>query len=131
MKSAARVTELVNVESDSNERLSDAIVQFWIFVLDYDIGDSEYSNALVSALAVLGIDGGGGWKSPVIYTPMLSAVVTISKMIVLHRAFTDRKEQVELMTQEKVEERISQDEAEAFAKENAASHFELVQDMAN
>ena len=85
--------------AECSKRLEDAIVQFWISILDHDIGDSEYSNALVGALAVLGIDMGGGWKSPLIYTPMLSAVVTTSKMVVLYKACLTREEEVKKIAQ--------------------------------
>jgi len=37
----------------------------------------------VSAMAVLGVDVERGWKELFIYTPTLSAVVTVARMLVL------------------------------------------------
>ncbi len=135
MKSIARVgIERGDDRGDdveSRKRLEDAIVQFWISVLDHDIGDSEYSNAMVGSLAVLGIETGGGWKSPLIYTPMLSAVVTTSKMIVLYKAYLTRDEQVQKMTQARIDEGFGEDVARRVACEDAPAHFDLVQRMAD
>ncbi len=117
--------------TDYSKRLQDAIVQFWISILDHDIGDSEYSNALVGALAVLGIEADGGWKSPLIYTPMLSAVVTTSKMIVLYKAYLTREEEVNKIAQARIEEGFGEEDAKKMAYEDAPAHFDLVQRMAD
>lgn len=121
----------INEEVECSKRLEDAIVQFWISMLDHDIGDSEYSNALVGALAVLGIETNGGWKSPLIYTPMLSAVVTTSKMIVLYRAYLTREDEVKKIARVRIEEGFGDDVAKKMACEDAPAHFDLVQRMAD
>lgn len=116
---------------ESEEALSRELVRFWISILDHDIKDRQSASALVGAMAVLGIDESGGWKSPLVYTPIQSAVVTLSKMIVLYSASLTRREMVERMTQERIEEGFRPPIAKAIAEERATSCVELVRQMAN
>jgi len=118
-------------KTDCSKRLEVAIVQLWISMLDHDIGDSEYSNVLVGALAVLGVEADGGWKSPLIYTPMLSAVVTTSKMIVLYKSYLVREEEVMKIAQARTDEGFGEEVAKKMACEDAPAHFDLVQQMAD
>ncbi|KEQ68690.1 hypothetical protein M436DRAFT_57950 [Aureobasidium namibiae CBS 147.97] len=71
---------------------------FWLAMLDYDIGDSEYSNGIISALAVLAIDERNkGWKPATLYTPILSAMITISRSMVVYKAYDNRNAIVKRM----------------------------------
>jgi hypothetical protein len=92
--------------------------------LDYNLKDNEYKSALVSAAAVFRVNKDCGWKSPLVYTPIISAIVTVAKMLVLYRARKARKERMaDIM------------EKEGFGKEDAEDqapgHFELVKEMAD
>ena len=104
--------------------LESHVLEFLISLLDHSLKDNEYRSVLVSAAAVLGVDGDRGWKDPLVYTPTISAIVTVAKMLVLYRATERRKERVaELVSKE------------GFAKEDAEDlapgHFDLVKEMAN
>ncbi|KAF1925611.1 uncharacterized protein M421DRAFT_37392, partial [Didymella exigua CBS 183.55] len=93
-------------------------------LLDHHVKDDYYRSALVSATAVLGVDCDCGWKSPLVYTTSLSAIVTVAKMLVLYSAVQARKKAVADLI-----------EAESWAQEDAEdiarSHVELVQEMVN
>ncbi|KAK4171535.1 hypothetical protein QBC36DRAFT_199116 [Triangularia setosa] len=64
-------------------------------VLDHAIGDNEFQNALYSGLAVLGIDVAHRWSSALVYTPRLSAMVTVARMLALYKAKQERDDEVE------------------------------------
>ncbi|KAH7074972.1 hypothetical protein BKA63DRAFT_414993, partial [Paraphoma chrysanthemicola] len=99
-------------------------VWLMLALLDHVLGDNEYTSALISGLAVLGISGGSGWLSPLIYTPKLSAVVSTSRMLVLYQSTQMRQEKMDTLAEE-----------EGWGPEDAAamapSHHQLVQEMAN
>lgn len=116
---------------ESREKLSKELVQFWVSILDHDIKDRQSASALVGAMAVLGIDESGGWKSPLVYTPIQSAVVTLSKMIVLYSASLTRRETVERVTRERTEEGSGPAMARTMAEEVAPACVDLVRQMAN
>jgi hypothetical protein len=60
-------------------------------MLDYDIGDSEHINGIISALMVLAIDERNkGWKLATLYTLILSAVITVSRLMVVYKAYDNR-----------------------------------------
>ena len=79
---------------------------------------------MVSASAVLGIDGERGWMGPFGYTPKLSAIVTVARMLVLYKSTKLRQERVaDIMEKEGWEREV--------AEEMAPGHVELVQKMAD
>ncbi|KAK4220416.1 hypothetical protein QBC38DRAFT_350290, partial [Podospora fimiseda] len=82
-------------QSQDIQALERCVLEFFIALLDHDIGDNEYHNALYSGLAVLGIHVGHGWRSALSYTPRLSAIVTVARMLVLYKAKQDRDQEVE------------------------------------
>ncbi|KAK4220455.1 hypothetical protein QBC38DRAFT_527612, partial [Podospora fimiseda] len=98
------------------------VLEFFIALLDHDIGDKEFQNALYSGLAVLGIHVGHGWRSALIYTPRLSAIVTVAWMLVLYKAKQDRDQEVE--RRQKVE-----GETEQEARRQVRTHFDRVREM--
>lgn len=55
-------------------------------LLDHVLGDDEYTSALMSSMAVMGIDADCGWISPLTYTPKQAAIVNVSRMLVLYRS---------------------------------------------
>jgi hypothetical protein len=108
----------------SMERLEKCVLSFYISVLHHDIGSSEFQSALLSGLAVLGCQPGGGWSGPSQFTPKLSAIVTTAKMMVVYKAKMDREEELE---QAQATRGITRQEAEL--DEGTASHFTRVQGM--
>ncbi|THX19206.1 hypothetical protein D6D12_10754 [Aureobasidium pullulans] len=61
----------------------------------HDIGDSEHTNGIISALVVLAIDERNkGWKLATLYTPILSAIITISRLMVVYMAYDNRNARV-------------------------------------
>jgi len=105
-------------DEESDERLEGLVLEFFISLLDQNIGDNQYESALVSGLAVLGADEGRGWTDPLIYTPTLAAVVTVSRMMVLYKANRHRECTLARLRSEG----LGEEEAES----EAPTHFELV-----
>ncbi|KAH8710235.1 hypothetical protein GQ44DRAFT_776604 [Phaeosphaeriaceae sp. PMI808] len=104
------------LDEQQEEALQGQVLQFMLSLLDHALGDNEYTSALISSMAVLGVSGESGWLSPLIYTPKLSAAVSTSRMLVLYRSTQVRQEKMdELMGEEGWGQRTQQ----------------LVQEMAN
>ena len=59
-------------------------------LLDYKLASSEYESGLISGMAVLGVSVDRGWLDPLMYTPKQSAIVSISRMLVLYQAHQER-----------------------------------------
>ncbi|WDK09358.1 hypothetical protein CGRA01v4_00636 [Colletotrichum graminicola] len=62
-----------------------------IGILDHPIRRGDYQNILVSALAVMGISEDGGWVKVNDYTTDYSAVVKVSRMLVIYQSAVERK----------------------------------------
>jgi hypothetical protein len=111
------------LDEQQEEALEGHVLQFMLSLLDHVLGDNEYTSALISGMAVLGISAESGWLSPLTYTPKQSAMVSTSRMLVLYRSTQMRREQVGKLS------------AEGWGLEDAAAmappHLEFVQDMAN
>jgi superfamily II DNA helicase RecQ len=111
------------LDEQQQEALEGHVLQFMLSLLDHVLGDNEYTSALISSMAVLGISAESGWLSPLVYTPKQSAVISTSRMLVLYRSTQLRQD------------RINQLVAEGWGSEDAADiappHLEFVQDMAN
>jgi hypothetical protein len=100
--------KIVSDDSDSNndyrldkeqeEALEGHVLQFMLLLLDYVLGNSEYTSALISGIAVLGISAESGWLDLLVYTPKQLAVVTTLCMLVLYRSTQMRQEQVDKLT---------------------------------
>ncbi|PVI04179.1 hypothetical protein DM02DRAFT_519194, partial [Periconia macrospinosa] len=120
-----KIKDIAGHDGDESEEdwLETSVLMFVLHLLDYPLGDNEYSSALISAIAVIGIDANSRWISPLLYTPKQAAVVNVSRMLVLYGA-------MQMRTLE-----IAQLEAEGLdrdkAEEKAPSHFHLVQNMTN
>ncbi|KAI9881994.1 MAG: hypothetical protein M1823_006286, partial [Watsoniomyces obsoletus] len=110
------------LDEQREEELERHVLAFLVSLLDHQLGDDYYKSALVSATAVLGVDWDRGWKSPLVYTTTLSAVVTVSKMLVLYSAVQARKKQI-------AEIRETEGWSQEDAEDQAQSHVALVQEM--
>ena len=107
---------------EKEEELQCRVLAFLVSLLDHQLGDDYYKSALVSATAVLGVDRDRGWKSPLVYTTVLSGFVTVSKMLVLYSAVQARKKQIAELTS-------TDGWALEDAEEQAESHVSRVQEM--
>lgn len=47
-------------------------------LLDYNIKDNKYSNAIISAMAIMGIKEDKGWCSLLNYTLKISVIVKVA-----------------------------------------------------
>ncbi|KAL6789481.1 hypothetical protein GGI42DRAFT_347251 [Trichoderma sp. SZMC 28013] len=56
--------------------------RFIIAMLDHSLGDHQYDSVLISTLAVMGVRDDGGWHSALDYTPILSAVIKVARIVV-------------------------------------------------
>ena len=56
-------------------------------MLDHPLPNSEFDSGLVSAVAVLGLDTESArWTDASSFTPKLSAIITISRALVIYSA---------------------------------------------
>lgn len=107
---------------DHRQRVDEACLAWWISLLDHPLQDHEYDSAMVSGMAVLGWSPHSSrWREATTYTPIISAIVTVARMLVIYQAKCVRHHQVQQLR----EDGQSADEAD----EQATSHFELVQGM--
>jgi len=70
------------------EGIQRACLAFCISLLCQNAHKHEYENALVCALAVLGVDP-HGWKGYDTYPPILSSVIKISRFMTIQHAFQE------------------------------------------
>lgn len=89
-----------------DQQCLDVIISF----LDHQTPEGDYQNAIISALAVLGIRDDGGWHDPADYTPILSAVVKVARMFAVTWAYRQREAEVKAMMQDSnMEERLARE----------------------
>jgi hypothetical protein len=86
------------LDKEQEEALEGHVLQFMLLLLDYVLGDSKYTSALISSIAVLGISTESRWLDLLVYTPKQSAVVTTLCMLVLYRSMQMQQEQVDKLT---------------------------------
>ncbi|KAJ1670459.1 hypothetical protein EV182_008199, partial [Spiromyces aspiralis] len=111
-----RARQIANEEDDTSE-LEGHVLDFFIALLDHDISDNEFQNVLYSGLAILGIRAEYGWRSALLYTPVLSAIVMVARTLVLYKAKQAHDDEVQNWWQ-------LTGESEAKAQEWACSHFD-------
>ena len=75
-----------DMDEEVESRLESYVLSLMLALLDQELKDDEYRSVMVSASAVLGIDGERGWMGPFGYTPKLSAIVTVARMLVLYKS---------------------------------------------
>ncbi|KAJ0299009.1 hypothetical protein KNSL1_013682 [Colletotrichum chrysophilum] len=86
-------------------------------MLDHQLKASHYDNALISALAVMGISEDGGWVDIRDYTGKYSAVVKVARMLVIQQACSERRDEVA---------RLAEDIGQDAAEDGATSLFQHV-----
>lgn len=101
--------------------LEDNILELCISILDHLTKDTEYNSILVSFLTVLSIRPDDTWEGYSNFTPKLSAIMAISRLLVVKYAVDQRAK----LIQRKRQWGQSQEEAE----ESSPSHFELVSNI--
>ncbi|KAL1972774.1 hypothetical protein VTN31DRAFT_7188 [Thermomyces dupontii] len=72
-----------------------SILRWCIALLDHRLGgrhEQEFQSGLISGLAVLGIREDGGWEPASSFTPVLSAMIKIARMLVALQAWDDTGE---------------------------------------
>lgn len=111
------------VDEEQEKRLEELVLAFMLALLDHVLGDDEYTSALMSGKAVMGIDAQCGWISPLSYTPKQAAIINISRMLVLYRSTQMRAAHVAQLQ----EEGFGAWDAQAMA----CSHDYYVREMAN
>src|SRR3954467_7384985 len=74
-------------QEEDNVSIDRKCLKFFIVLLDYVVKDNDYSNALASGLAVLGIKEDGTWQEVMDYTSKLSAVVKLARIMVVQKAY--------------------------------------------
>lgn len=83
---------------------------FWISMFNHELRDREYDSAIISGLVVLALDTeSGGWMPAVSYTPILAAVVTVLRALVVYRSWQRRQKEIQRRI---VEEGITEEEAD-------------------
>jgi hypothetical protein len=102
------------------QEVDNACLAWWISLLDHPLQDHQYDSAMISGMAVLGWNHQGGrWREATTYTPIISAIITVARILVIYQAKQVRQEEVQRLR----DDGQSADEAE----EQATSHFALVQ----
>jgi len=93
-RQAARTA--VAVKKAAVAAAEEASLVFWIAMFDYELKDREFESGIISAAAVLGLEvERGGWRLALSYTPMLSAIITTLRALVVYWAHGDRQQSIE------------------------------------
>jgi hypothetical protein len=71
--------------------LQAGILEWVISLLDDQLGNQQYRSVIISSLAVLGLQEGGRWTNAEGYTPKLSAVIKLARLLVVQKAYTARQ----------------------------------------
>ena len=109
----SRVPNGMMRKEERRQAIEDACMMFWIAMFDHELKDSEFKSGIVSGLAVLGIDTQtGSWKTALNYTPILSAIVTVMRALVVYRSWQMRQQSI----QKEIEGGSTQEEAEDRAR---------------
>ena len=104
------------------EKMEEACLGFWLAMFDHELKAGEYESGIISALAVLGLSPENeGWSTAMNYTPVLSAVVTITRGLVVYRAWLTHQNAIQAGVEGGIEERE--------ARERALSIFEEVKEI--
>lgn len=94
-----------------------ACLEFWLALLDHQLKDDEYESGMISALAGLGLDTvSGGWISVLNYTPILSAMITVAKALVVYKAFQERQDEIRRLRKRGYREEEAKAEAPAVVE---------------
>lgn len=91
------VERVKTVQADEIDRQG---LEFMMQMLDHNIVDNEYENGIISAMAVMGVEGSGGWCSPMNYTPKMSAFVKVMRMLAVYSAYRARDRELKAAIKE-------------------------------
>jgi hypothetical protein len=100
------------------------VLTFILLLVDYDVKDNKYRNALVSAIVILGIDSETAWTLAINYTSTILAIITVVKMFVLYQAKRSREKEIRHLCDDS-------GYTELVVEEVAPSHFNLVKEATN
>ena len=82
---AARSAAAVTKKAAAAAAAEEASLAFWIAMFDHELKDREFESGIISAAAVLGLEvEKGGWRSALSYTPILSAMITTLRALVIY-----------------------------------------------
>jgi hypothetical protein len=63
----------------------EASLAFWIAMFDHELKDREFESGIISIATVLGLEvERRGWRLALSYTPMLSAIITTLRALVVY-----------------------------------------------
>ena len=89
-----------------------ASMSFWIAMFDHELKDREYESGVLSGLAVLGLDTvHGGWMPAINYTPILAAMITTLRAIVVRQAWCTRAEAIRTSIRRGIPDEAARDQA--------------------
>ncbi|KAI1663136.1 DEAD/DEAH box helicase [Pyrenophora tritici-repentis] len=115
---------LLKVVADAESRADKSQLQlschlWWHSMLDCRLDDNDHKNGLISAVAVLGLKAdhlGGGWYPAHEFSPLLSAIITTSKALVLYSAYAKKNELLATHNEERSVHSIVSIMAEKFMR---------------
>ncbi|TIA28291.1 hypothetical protein D6C78_10812 [Aureobasidium pullulans] len=112
------------VKKRYQKEMEETCLAFWISMFRHELKGGEYESAIISGLAVLGIDPQTkGWQPATNFTPKLSALVTVTRALVVYQAW--------LIQEVSRQAGLDTGMTERQAKEEAPSIFESVKKMVN
>ena len=68
-------------------RIQREILRLCIELLNHPLKDNEYKSAIISGLAILGIQDDNGWLDVEDYTPKYSAIIKLARLMVVQEAY--------------------------------------------
>jgi hypothetical protein len=122
LQTIARIELAANMSKREKRRFAtemvEAVMSFWGSILDHELGDNEFDSALISGLAVHGVDTEDcAWADVLNFTPKLAAIVTCSKAIVVYMAWSRRERAIKALVEQGAERESAK--AEVHDKEDA------------
>jgi hypothetical protein len=76
---------------EARASVQQALLQFCIALLDHNLVDNEYKSPVISGLAVMGVREDKGWDAPEDYTPKLSGIIKLARLMVIQMAYQARQ----------------------------------------
>ncbi|KAF2218116.1 hypothetical protein BDZ85DRAFT_184388, partial [Elsinoe ampelina] len=82
-------------DDDIRSQLVESLGQFWLSMFQHELGDDHHESALVSGLAILGLNTeDGSWARPENFSSTIAALVTIGKALVVRQAWKQREDEI-------------------------------------
>ncbi len=99
-------------------KLRSSLLNFILALLNQPIDDDNYASPLISGLAILGANlPKETWLNPNQYTKKISAIITVSRILIVYKAYL-------LYLEEIRDFRLKKSFSKGEAKENSKSIFE-------